>query len=144
MRTPLPSLVLVRIAATLLLTGCGGGSGGGGGALPDLAPAFPPGGGGGFYYEIGGGNITVYVQNQGLGTAAPSYVQIAYQVSGGPLVVESAMTTGTLAPGATSGPIVVPLPVGVTTTGFTMTVDSRAEVPESDETNNEVVQTILI
>jgi subtilase family serine protease len=144
MRTNLLALFLV-LTAGLLLGGCGGGSGTpAGGPLPDLAPAFPPGGGGGLYYEFGPGGITVYVENLGLGSAADSYVQISFNTGTGPIVVEAATTTGVLAPGARSGPIVVPLPVGTTSFGFTMTVDSRGTVPETDETNNEVDQTLLV
>ena len=151
---------LFILTVSFTLTACGGAGinpspgGGGGGALgggsgdgttvvsPDLVPAAVPGQDF-WHYEIDGGDLIVYVENIGTATAGSSYVSLHF--TDGP-VVEVPTPTGELVPGAISPGLRVAMPAGVVfdpSAEFTIRADTREEVAESDETNNEVDQVII-
>ncbi|MDJ0976856.1 MAG: CARDB domain-containing protein [Planctomycetota bacterium] len=137
----LPSALLL-FASIALLTACGGSSGGSdnAGGAADLAPAKAPGAS--FYYSTAAGAPVIHVVNQGTGAAPASTLTVVFSTFSGDVVNEFPVPA--LAPGEMSPPIVAPLPVGSSSTQVRMTVDSRSEIAESDETNNEDSETLLI
>lgn len=141
------------ISFALSLAACGGGGGGsppGDLNFPDLVPAQNPSIPG-IYYDYDGpaGEVLVWVENQGSLTAPSSYVSITFKGSGGSIIgtVEIATPTGPMAPGDVVGPLraIVLDPGACFSPGcsFTITVDSRDDVEESREDNNQQDDAIL-
>lgn len=139
------------LCLALCLSACGGGGSNPPGDLnfPDLVPAENPGIPGFYYdYDSGTGEVLVWVRNQGSLDAPSSYVSVTFRNSGGVLgTVEITTPTGVMAPGALVGPlraaVVDPGGCFQPDCAFTIEVDSRGEVVESREDNNEQDASIL-
>ncbi len=110
----------------------------------DLVPALAPGSL--WHFDMDGGDILIYVTNDGLAAAPSTHVEIEFDTTAGSQIIQATGTTGPLAPGETSTTVIrVVIPAGCFTPDclFTIRVDSLNEVEESDETNNTIDQIIM-
>jgi subtilase family serine protease len=125
----LVSVMLVSLSLlAVVLTACSTG--------PDLVPVKAPGNA--TFCEIEGGNLKVYVKNQGDAEATGSEVEVEFYLSNGVQQKERA-ATGLISAGATDS-VLVPIPDGCYNPdcNFTITVDIVNVVKESNENNNVV------
>ena len=135
------SLRASLFVVTLALAGCGGGNGEGdpeSAEKPDLIPVKTTGS---TWYGTTGGYVA-HVFNQGAGTSVPCEVLVTFTgASGGDVTVSFSVPA--LAPGTMSPALSAPYP-GLSATGYMIQVDVMNDVDESDETNNEDSEEILI
>jgi subtilase family serine protease len=123
----LVSVMLVSLSIlAVVLTACATG--------PDLVPVKAPGNA--TFCEIDGGNLKVYVKNQGDADADGSEVEVIFYLSNGVQKTERA-ATGFISAGATDS-VLVPMPDNCYNPdcNFKITVDIVNVVKESNETNN--------
>jgi subtilase family serine protease len=106
----------------------------------DLIPAKAPGAP--FYFSNTEMAPVIHVVNQGDAAAPASTLTVIFTTSGGPVVNEFPVPA--LGAGEMSAPIIAPLPSGFSSTLVTIRVDGNDVVTESDETNNEDSETLLI
>ncbi|MCP5069411.1 MAG: hypothetical protein GY946_22830 [bacterium] len=138
----------VLVSSLCLIAACGGGSGDGGSddgddgvdLQPDLIPAKSPGAS--FYYSETENAPVIHVVNQGDGAAPASTLTVVFSTTGGPVVNEFPVPA--LAAGEMSAPITASLPAGGSSVLVTIRVDGNDVVTESDETNNEDSEELLI
>lgn len=102
--------------------------------MPDLVPVKAPGNP--TFCEIEGGNLKVFVKNQGTADASGSEVEVVFHMGDG---VQQPVrgATGPISQGATDT-VLIPIPAGCYNPDcdFTITVDIVNEINESNEGNN--------
>ena len=130
----------VLLLSSVLLAGCGGGGTDGDNGQADLLPAMAPGAT--FYYSTPDGRPIIHVVNQGDAAAPATVLQVIFDTDTGSVVNDYPVPP--LAPGEMSPPIRASMPAGLTTTMVTIRADSRSDVIESDESNNEDSEELLI
>jgi subtilase family serine protease len=101
---------------------------------PDLVPVMAPGNS--TFCEIEGGNLKVYVKNQGDTEATGSEVEVEFYLQGGVQQTERA-ATGPISAGGTDS-VLIPIPAGcyIPDCNFQITVDIVNVIEESNENNN--------
>ena len=143
------AIVTTMVFLTLALSSCGGSNPPGDLNFADLVPAENPSLPGFYYdYDATTGEVLVWVLNQGSLAAPSSYVSVTFRNTAGILgTVEISTPTGAMSPGAVAGPFraLIPSPGACFEPNchFTISVDSRGEVTESREDNNERDASVL-